>query len=285
MGEKIEVTREEYEAEVARLRELTERYSRKWPRLRQLVRNVSRWETRVADLTRSLNELKRRLPASWREYRYIRDVEIPWARERLAYWTSQREAYIAEMRTELNEILTERERIARKIVKPPPPIYIGTEGKTGYDIYYNPKTKKYEVIDPTTREKVREEHKIVVEYTASIETGVRGKTGSFEFIDVEVTAITGVKEADDSELKRIEDEMDRTVLEYLANPWVEGGGWGAALAVFEKKGIDYNGLSIIEEQDHYGYPVPQYPTMAIHVEKTTKSTRPKDYGWHEYPIR
>ena len=119
MGE-IEVTREEYEAEVARLRELTERYSRKWPRLRQLVRNVSRWETRIADLTRTLNELKRRLPASWREYRYIRDVELPWARERLAYWTSQREAYIAEMRTELNEILAERERIARKIVKPPP---------------------------------------------------------------------------------------------------------------------------------------------------------------------
>ena len=119
MGEKIEVTREEYEAEVTHLRELTERYSRKWPRLRQLVRNVSRWETRIADLTRTLNELKRRLPASWREYRYIRDVELPWARERLAYWTSQREAYIAEMRTELNEILAERERIARKIVKPP----------------------------------------------------------------------------------------------------------------------------------------------------------------------
>jgi hypothetical protein len=122
LGEKIEVSREEFEAEVARLRELTERYSRKWPRLRQLVRNVSRWETRIADLTRTLNELKRRLPASWREYRYIRDVELPWARERLAYWTSQREAYIAEMRTELNEILAERERIARKIVKPPPPI-------------------------------------------------------------------------------------------------------------------------------------------------------------------
>jgi chromosome segregation ATPase len=115
----IETSREEYEAEVARLRELTERYSRKWPRLRQLVRNVSRWETRIADLTRTLNELKRRLPASWREYRYIRDVELPWARERLAYWTSQREAYIAEMRTELDEILAERERIARKIVKPP----------------------------------------------------------------------------------------------------------------------------------------------------------------------
>jgi DNA-binding Lrp family transcriptional regulator len=145
--------------------------------------------------------------------------------------------------------------------------YIGTEGKTGYDIYYSPRKKAYIITNPTTREKVREEHKIVVEYTASIETGVRGKTGSFEFIDVEITAITGVKEADENELKRIESEMDKAVLEYLANPWVEGGGWGAALAAFEKKGVNYNGLSIIEEQKHYGYSVPQYSIMAVHVEK------------------
>jgi DNA-binding Lrp family transcriptional regulator len=163
--------------------------------------------------------------------------------------------------------------------------YIGTEGKTGYDIYYSPRKKAYIITNPTTREKVREEHKIVVEYTGSIETGVRGKTGSFEFIDVEVTAITGVKEADENELKRIEREMDKAVQNYLENPWVPGGGWGAAMKAFEKKGVNYNGLSIIEEQDHYGYPVPQYPTMAIHVEKTAKSTRPKDYGWHEVPIR
>ena len=250
MAEKIETTREEYYRELSRLG----------------VKSRRRSELRSE---------------YYRTIAYIR--WMPWRREELL----ARAREIREAISILDEdIAYERELIARKVVKPPPPpIYIGTEGKTGYDIYYNPKAKKYEVIDPTTREKVREEHKIVVEYTASIETGVRGKTGSFEFIDVEVTAITGVKEADDSELKRIEDEMDRTVLEYLANPWVEGGGWGAALAAFEKKGIDYNGLSIIEEQDHYGYPVPQYPTMAIHVEKTTKSTRPKDYGWHEYPIR
>ena len=118
MAEKIEVTREEFNGEVAHLKELTEKYSRKWGRLRQLVANVTRWETNVANLTRTLEELKRRLPASWREYRYIRDVELPKAKERLADWTSQREIYIAEMRTELDEILAERERIARKIIKP-----------------------------------------------------------------------------------------------------------------------------------------------------------------------
>jgi len=118
LAEKIEVTREEFNAEVAHLKELTEKYSRKWGRLRQLVANVTRWETNVANLTRTLEELKRRLPASWREYRYIRDVELPKAKERLADWTSQREIYIAEMRTELDEILAERERIARKIIKP-----------------------------------------------------------------------------------------------------------------------------------------------------------------------
>jgi DNA repair exonuclease SbcCD ATPase subunit len=118
LAEKIEVTREEFNAEVAHLKELTEKYSQKWGRLRQLVANVTRWETNVANLTRTLEELKRRLPASWREYRYIRDVELPKAKERLADWTSQRETYIAEMRTELDEILAERERIARKIIKP-----------------------------------------------------------------------------------------------------------------------------------------------------------------------
>lgn len=118
MAEKIEVTREEFNGEVAHLKELTEKYSRKWGRLRQLVANVTRWETNVANLTRTLEELKRRLPASWREYRHIRDVELPKAKERLADWTSQRETYIAEMRSELDEILAERERIARKIIKP-----------------------------------------------------------------------------------------------------------------------------------------------------------------------
>jgi DNA-binding Lrp family transcriptional regulator len=145
--------------------------------------------------------------------------------------------------------------------------YIGTEGKTGYDIYYSPRKKAYIITNPTTREKVREEHKIVVEYTASIETGLLGKTGSFERLVVEITAITGVKEATIEDLERIDGEMESGVLDYLANPWAEGGNWGAALAGFRKKGTQYNGLSIVEEQKHYGYRVPQYPRVAIHVEK------------------
>jgi hypothetical protein len=207
LGEKIEVSREEFESEVARLRELTERYSRKWPRLRQLVRNVSRWETRVTDLTRSLNELKRRLPASWREYRYIRDVELPWARERLAYWTSQREAYIAEMRTELNEILAERERIARKIVKPPPPFpVIGVlDSVTGLKILLLNRERegsKAWLYDEERDEYLQPVETVRVEYTASIETG-----GHESFIG----ELTGWTIIDSDQLSDVEDIISELI--------------------------------------------------------------------------
>jgi hypothetical protein len=202
---------------------------------------------------------------------------MPWRREELL----ARAREIREAISILDEdIAYERELIARKVVKPPPPpVYIGTEAKTGYDIYYNPQTKKYEVIDPTTKVKVREEDKIVIEYTASIVTGEKERRGAFEFLDVEITAVTAVKEMDDAEVTRVEDDMEPAVLRHLAEK-----GWGAALAAFEKTGIAYNGLSIVEEQNHYGYPVPQYPKMAVHFEKTKRSARPKDYPWQEEEI-
>ena len=205
MSDKIEVTREEYESEVAHLKELTEKYSRKWGRLRQLAANVRRWETNVANLTRSLNELKTRLPASWREYRYIRDVELPSARERLTYWTSQQEAYIAEMRTELNEILAERERIARKIIKPPPPIpVIGVlDSMTGLKILLLNRERegsKVWLYDEEKDEYTQPVENIRVEYTASVETN-----GHESFIG----ELTGWTIIDGEELSNIEDIVDK----------------------------------------------------------------------------
>jgi hypothetical protein len=204
LAEKIEVTREEFNAEVAHLKELTEKYSRKWGRLRQLVANVTRWETNVANLTRTLEELKRRLPASWREYRYIRDVELPKAKERLADWTSQRETYIAEMRTELDEILAERERIARKIIKPPPPIpVIGVlDSVTGLKILLLNRERegsKVWLYDEEKDEYLQPVETVRVEYTASIETG-----GHESFIG----ELTGWTIIDGEELSGVEDIVD-----------------------------------------------------------------------------
>jgi len=221
---------------------------------------------------------RRRLELRSEYYRTLAYIRwMPWRREELL--TRARE--IREAIALLDEdIAYERELIARKVIRPPPPppIYIGTEEKTGYDIYYNPTTKAYVIIHPTTKERIREEHKIVIEYTASIVTG-EPRPGAREFIDVEITAITAVKEMDSSEMAKVEKDMDSAVMTHLVET-----GWGYTLPAFTKTGIAYNGLSIIEEQRHYGYPVPQHPRMAIHVEKTERSVRPRDYGWAEVMI-
>jgi hypothetical protein len=259
----IVVTPEEYSRELAEVealeRLLSEAYSawgrymayRRWAVARREEALAARYLERIRRIMAEIVALRREISARWAEI----------ARKTII--TPEIEALRAEIEKVTESLEYERWRLQRKVVC----LYIGTEAKTGYDIFYSPERKTYPVAHPVTREKVREEHKIVVEYTASIETGVPGKTGAFERLVVEITAITGVKEATMEDLKRIDGEIEGGVLDYLANPWVEGGNWGAALAGFRKKGTQYNGLSIVEEQDHYGYSVPQYPRVAIHVEK------------------
>ncbi|MEM2568156.1 MAG: hypothetical protein QXH20_06795 [Candidatus Bathyarchaeia archaeon] len=282
----IRVTKEEYELELrelARLRlelaRLRAEFDEKWEKLRRCAANIRYNEARLAELTSRLEALRRigwaRLTGAERaEYLRLRDRLIPEARTRIAYWTSQRDAVIAEIYREMPEIRrleeavrTEEARIKRKvIVVPPKEEYIGDEECSGYDLYFNLDTRKYVVRHPTTKEIIREEEKICMELTASIST----ETGHDVPLIVEISATTLVKDMDLSRLLSAEKEVEEGL-----RRWLIEQGWGNVIHAYEKVGVAYNGEKHIIETGWYTWTVPNYPRVHVYVEK--KEPRRAEY--------
>ncbi|MEM2463570.1 MAG: hypothetical protein QXY07_02680 [Candidatus Bathyarchaeia archaeon] len=220
----IQVTKEEYEAELrelnrlrAELSRLRAKYDEKWDRLRRTVANIRYNEARLAELTSRLEALRRigwaRLTGAERaEYLRLRDRLIPEARARIAYWTSQRDAVIAEIYREMPEIRrleeqvrTEEARIRRKIIVVPPVPLIGVvDSVTGLKILYlKEEFQGYRcwLYDEEKKTYVEHVENIRVEYTASIETD-----GHEHFIG-ELTGYTIIAASDLPEIDAIVDEL------------------------------------------------------------------------------
>jgi len=157
-------------------------------------------------------------------------------------------------------------------VTPPEEEWIADESITGYDIYYNQKTKKYTVRDPETLAPIRTEDKICLELTASIKTS----EGHDIPVVVEITACTYIKEKGLTDLIQTEKKVE----EGLKN-WLIEQGWGNLIKAFEKEGVAYNGKNIIEEKGWYPFPVPDYPKVHVEVEK--KKPRKRSYSG-EYKV-
>jgi len=218
------VTRDEYEAELRELERLRSElsglrseYDRKWARLRGIVANIRYNEARLAELTSRLEALRRmgwaRLTAAERaEYLRLRDRLIPEARARIAYWTSQRDAVIAEIYRELPEIRrleeavrAEEDRIRRKIIVPPTPIVDVVDSVTGLRIVLlREPLRGYRcwLYDDRRKEYVEPVKAVRVEYTASIET-----EGHEDFIG----ELTGYTVIDAGQLSRITEIVDELV--------------------------------------------------------------------------
>lgn len=137
---------------------------------------------------------------------------------------------------------------------------------TGYDIFYDVERKKYVVRDPKTKQKIREENKICMELTASIETS----EGHDVPVVVEITCTTYVKQMSLSELVKAE----KTVEEGLRN-WLIEQGWEQLMRAFEKVGVAYNGEEHVKKAGRYTWLVHDYPRVNVLVEK--KKPRARTY--------
>jgi len=187
----------------------------------------------------------------------------------IRWYPERREELLARAR-EIREAITvldediayERELIAKKVIVPPPPPpreeLIGDEECSGYDIWFNLDTRKYVVRHPETKAFIREEEKICMELTASIET----HTGHEVPLIVEMTATTLVKDMSLSELVRAEKQVEGRLMEWLIEQ-----GWGNVIHAFTKTAVAYNGQKHIEETKWYAWRVPDYPKVYVYVEK------------------
>lgn len=223
----LRVSRDEYEAELrelsrlqAELSPLRAEYDKKWDRLRGAVANIRRNEARLAELTRRLETLRRigwaRLTRPERaEYLRLRDRLIPEARSRIDYWTSQRDAILAEIYREMPEIhrleeaiRTERERIRRKI---PISLIAVVDSTTGYLIQYLEfefKGYKCWLYDEKRNRLVEPVTAIKIEKTISL------RTPGHEDLIAEITASTIIAPEDLFNLDEITREM-----EFKAQKW------------------------------------------------------------------
>ena len=153
---------------------------------------------------------------------------------------------------------------------PPPPeeIPIGPEECSGYQIYYHPDEKIYKIRHPETNELIREDKKLAVEWTGTIDTNV----GHDVPITLEITAVTYVTEADDTEISRIETEMDRRILKWLIET-----GWGPLARALEATSSAYNGETHVKTAKLYPFTVPDYPQMHILCERRSRYIPERTY--------
>ena len=151
-------------------------------------------------------------------------------------------------------------------IAPPEEEWVSDESITGYDIYYNRQTKKYVVRDPKTKDPIRTEDKICLEYTASIKTGPSWK--AHEKLVVEITCTTYVEEMGLTDLMRAEKKVEQALLDYLKQT-----PFANAISGFEKTGVAYNGQNLIEEKRWYPWEVPDFPKVNVQIEKKEKTKR------------
>jgi len=112
------VTQEEYDAEVQQLAALRVEEDNLWRVLRNHVQNVRRWERRVPVLEQRFEELKARLPGSWREYNKVKLSTLPNARRRREFWDEERNRSVKRVIANREERWVEADRISRKRIRP-----------------------------------------------------------------------------------------------------------------------------------------------------------------------
>jgi hypothetical protein len=256
------VTKEEIEREREELRRLRVEYDLKWRDLYRVVLRIRYWQRRVATLESRFRELRllgwpRLTGPERREYLELRDIRIPDAKARLAEWETRRTPIEEEIRRQRPIIRAAEEHLRRKVVEE----FIGDEACSGYDIYYDPHAKIYRIRDPETHELIREDKKLAVALTASIET----KVGHDVPITLEITAVTYVTKMGLTDLVTLDKAMEKTTMQ-----WLRDQGWGALLHAFEKIGIEYNGETHVEAIKLYPFTVPDYPTLHFYVERKSR---------------
>jgi hypothetical protein len=122
------------------------------------------------------------------------------------------------------------------------------------------------VREPKTYKLIREERKICMELTYSIET----HEGHEVPLIVEITTTCLVEKMGLSDLMTAEKEVDRRLME-----WLREQGWGHVIHAVTKAGVAYNGEKHIEESRWYTWTVPDYPKVHVYVEK--KEPRYREY--------
>lgn len=270
MAERYPVTREEYYSELGKLSAKHRRYRTLRSRYYAIMGHIS-------GLARERARLRRRI--TWVGVigqaiilERIRNI----MREYDLFLTEMRRIRTVEIAAVLADIETERKRLARKIVPPPPPPppppeeeLIGDEAITGYDIYYNTETKKYVIRHPETRELIRTEDKLVIEWTGSLETGV----GHDVPMTVEITAVVAVKEFDGDDIINLtKEDGDYDTALYVKIDTV----WGVTLLnALRKIGISYNGYSIAERW--YPFPIHDYPIAHVFFERKSRYIKLRGY--------
>lgn len=170
------------------------------------------------------------------------------------------------------DIYKERWELAQKIIPPPipPEELIAPEEITGYNIYYHTQDLNYPIRHPDTNELIRTESELVIEITGSVET----RTGHDVPMVLEITAITTVAEADLAEITRItrrNGPIETAVINYL-----KGEGWGPLARALDTIDEAFLGKSI-EEMRGYPCVAPDYPTIAIWLERRSRFIRKRRY--------
>jgi ribosomal protein S25 len=151
--------------------------------------------------------------------------------------------------------------------KPPPgEELIGDEECSGYDIWFNLDTETYMVREPKTYRLIREERKICMELTYSIET----HEGHEVPLIVEITTTTLVEKMGLSDLINVAKDIDRRLKD-----WLIENNWGNVIHAVTKTGEAFNGEKHIEETGWYPWIVPDYPRVYVYVEK--KEPRRREY--------
>lgn len=183
----------------------------------------------------------------------------------LDYWQLDGVEYVPHPGDTVN-ILMDKNHTLTAILKKIIEELIADEECTGYDIFYDVERKKYVVRDPKTKEKIREENKICMELTASIETS----EGHEVPVVVEITCTTYVKQMSLSELVKAEKAVEEGL-----RKWLIEQGWEALMHGFEKVGVAYNGEEHIKKAGRYTWFVHDYPRVNVLVEK--KQPRERTY--------
>lgn len=307
----FEAFRRDYDEKWRRLRQVT-RNIRYWDnRLDILKKELASLQPYHSYLERSRNpslspveryisgQTARRLkPRGYTEIHYQRlKGIIPIAEARRIYWTNEQTvvinqinalrdrynylrdnieavtSYIRQLRREyagvqaaINKL---KDEIPRKVIEQ----LIGDEACSGNTIFYTALRKEYVVRKPKHGEQligdlVRREKKLGLTYTASIETG----EGHDVPLDVEITAVTLVKEMEKDDVLTVEREMDKAVIRHLMET-----NWDNLMPSFEKKGVEYNGEQHIRNIHLYPFRVPDYPTAHVLVERKSRYIPKRTY--------
>jgi hypothetical protein len=275
---KTELSRNE-----ARRETLLAEYNRKWGRLRYQVRRIREIQETIRYLEDELDKSRgkpreRRIREDLSDtrasitphYKRREDIiaDINYERDTLLHPLESRIHYLQEQIKLIEDELARRRREE----------WIADEEITGLDIYYHLDEEVYHIRDPDTRELIRTEEELVIELTGSIVTEV----GHDIPTALEITAITTIKQKDNTEIKRI--TRREGPLESGLIGWLVHEGWGDLARRLDSVDFAFLGKSI-EHKRAYPCIAPSYPKTAIWIERKSHYVSKRRYpekGCAEY---